>query len=522
MKKIIIFSILLSMLAMTACQDSLLDVENKNTISSGNFWKTEADVEKGLIAVYSMFYRQGTWTRNIYTQMNGMADDGVSYAGWTELNEYSKFIFTNYNFAECNTKIWHEHYVAISRANQVLDNVDNVTFSSEEHKNDIIGQAKWLRAFYYFYVAALWENVPLVEHTSSAADRPQQASYDQVLTFIENDLEDAVTKLPATRDDNNKARPTKGAAYALLAKTYAQHHKWEEARRCLEWLVDGEGKNYYSLCTNYGDNFSNKTEDNPEAIYEIHFSLVNKVGFDQTDNYLDPNAEVGTQIEENQGPPGIGWNNIEACRWLVNYYKREKTTDSKNDPRLFYTLWYDQAGQDYPEFGNQTIYGKPWDNSWGSRCFIKKYSTDAVPLYYWNDNNFRSLRYADMLLLYAEALNELSATPPAKAIECVNRVRRRAGLPNIENSTYYDGATITTNKEAFREHLKIERGLELSLECVRWLDLKRWGIDDANTLNELKSRDADFDNFVIGKSIRMPIPQTDVDNNPNLNQNPNY
>lgn len=522
MKKLIIFTVLLSTIVMTACQESLLDVENKNTISSGNFWKTESDIEKGLVAVYNMFYRQGTWTRNIYTQMNGMADDGVSYAGWTELNEYSKFIFTNYNFSETNTKMWSEHYVAISRANQVLDKIGNVSFSSEEHKNDMIGQAKWLRAFYYFYVAALWENVPLVEHTSSAADRPQQVSYDEVLNFIENDLEDAVSKLPTTRDDDNKARPTKGAAYALLAKTYMQHHKWEDASRCLEWLIDGEGKGLYSLCTNYGDNFNNKTEDNAESIYEIHFSLVNKVGFDQTDNYLDPNAEVGTQIEENQGPPGIGWNNIEACRWLVNYYKREKTTDGKNDPRLFYTLWYDQANQDYPEFGTQTIYGKDWDTSWGSRCFIKKYSTDVIPLYYWNDNNFRSLRYADMLLLYAEALNELSATPSAKAIECVNRVRNRAGLPTIANSTYYDGAAIITNKDAFREHLKIERGLELSLECVRWLDLKRWGIDDNTTLNELKSRDADFDNFVIGKSIRMPIPQTDVDNNPNLNQNPNY
>lgn len=522
MKKLVIFTVLLLSLVMTACQESLLDVENENTISSGNFWKTEDDIEKGLIAVYNMFYRQGTWTRNIYTQMNGMADDGVSYAGWTELNEYSKFIFTNYNFSETNTKMWREHYVAISRANQVLDNIDNVTFSSEDHKNDLVGQAKWLRAFYYFYVATLWENVPLVDHTSSASDHPEQATYDQVLTFIENDLEDAVTKLPVTRDDENKARPTKGAAYALLAKTYAQHHKWEDARRCLEWLIDGEGKSHYSLCTNYGDNFNNKTEDNSESIYEIHFSLVNKVSFDQTDNYLDPNAEVGTQIEENQGPPGIGWNNIEACRWLVNYYKREKTTDGKNDPRLYYKLWYDQANQDYPEFGHQTIYGKEWDTSWGSRCFIKKYSTDAIPLYYWNDNNFRSLRYADMLLLYAEALNELSSTPPAKAIECVNRVRNRVGLSNIENSTYYDGATITTNKDAFREHLKIERGLELSLECVRWIDLKRWGIDDDATLNELKSRDSDFDNFTIGKSIRMPIPQTDVDNNPNLNQNPNY
>ncbi|MCD8540748.1 MAG: RagB/SusD family nutrient uptake outer membrane protein [Leadbetterella sp.] len=153
--------------------------------------------------------------------------------------------------------------------------------------------------------------------------------------------------------------------------------------------------------------------------------------------------------------------------------------------------------------------------------FIKKYSTDASPLYYWNDNNFRSLRYADMLLLYAEALNEANG-PNAKAIECVNRVRQRVNLPTLQNSTYYNGATITGSKEAFREHLKIERGLELSLECVRWIDLKRWGLDNQSAIDQLKTRDADFNNFIVGKSSRMPIPQSEVDNNPNLSQNPNY
>ena len=449
--------------------------------------------------------------------MIGMADEGVSYAGWTELNEYTKFIFTDYNFSEVNTKIWREHYTAIFRANQVLDHIGNVPFSNETHKDDLIGQTKFLRAFYYFYLTALWDNVPLVLNTSSAADKPMQASADEVLIQIEEDLEDAITKLPSTRDANNYGRPTKGAAYGLLAKAYAQHHKWEDAKRCLEWLVDGEGKNYYTLVSNWADNFSNYTEDNKESLYEIHFSLTNKVGFDQTDNYLDPNAQLGTQIEMNQAPTGIGWNNIEARRWLVDYYKREQTTDGKNDSRLFYTLWYDGAASDF-----QLIYGSPWNSDWGNRVFIKKYSTDASPLYYWNDNNFRSLRYADMLLLYAEALNELNATPPSKAIECLNRVRNRVNLSNIEDSKYYNGSQISTNKDAFREHLKIERALELAMECVRWVDLKRWGINDQTTLNELKARDSDFNNFIIGKSIRMPIPQSEVDNNPNLNQNDQY
>lgn len=507
--------------SLLSCKKSLLDINNENTISTGNFWKTENDAEAGVVAVYNMFYRQGTWTRNIYTQMQGMADDGVSLAGWTELSEYAKFIFTNYNFSEVNTKLWREHYVAVFRANQVLDNIGNIPFANEEHKQDLVGQVKFLRSFYYFYITTLWDNIPLVLKTSSASDRPHVSTTDEVFTQLETDLEDAVTKLPVTRNASEYGRPTKGAAYALLAKVYMQHHKQQDAIRCFEWLIDGEGKNHYDLVTNYGDNFQNNTENNKESLYEIQFSLMNYVGFDQTDNYADPNAQLGTQIEMNQAPAGIGWNNVEGRRWLVDYYKREKTLDNKNDIRLFYTVWYNDAGQDFPDRSDTLIYGAPWRNDWGSRVFIKKYSTAANPIFYWNDNNFRSLRYADMLLLYAEALNEVNGPTP-KAVDCINRVRHRVNLPDIQNSTFYNGALITTNKDAFREHLKIERGLELSLECVRWIDLKRWGLDSQSTIDELKSRDGDFNNFVIGKSSRMPIPQTEVDNNPNLEQNPNY
>lgn len=521
MKKIMIPVMAALMSALCACDASMLDIKNENTISTGNFWQSESDIESGLVAVYGMFYRQGTWTRNMYTQMNGMADDGVSYAGWTELNEYTKFIFTDYNFSETNAKMWREHWTAVYRANQVLDHIDAIPFSDEKHRDDLKGQALWLRSLYYYYITMLWDNVPLILHTSSASDKPETKTADEVMSQIETDLETAFGLLPLTRDENNTGRPTKGAAYGLLAKVYAQHHKWEDAARCLEWIIEGEGKALYDLEPDWQDNFSNKTENNRESLYEIHFSLAHYVGFDQTDNAFDPNAQLGTQIEQNQAPSGIGWNNIEARRWLVDYYKREKTRSGGYDMRLYYTLWYDGASTDFPGL-DHNIYDKPWDNTWGSRCFIKKYSTDARPLYYWNDNNFRLIRLADMLLLYAEVLNEQNGSPTSKAIEYVNKVRNRVDLPDIQDSEYYDGALITTNKEAFREHIKIERGLELALECVRWPDLKRWGIDDNETLNEIAGRDDDFNNFVIGKHIRMPIPQSDCDNNPNLKQNPNY
>ncbi len=498
-----------------------LNVENRNNLSTGVFWKTESDIESGLIAVYGMFYRQGTWTRNIYTQLNGMADDGVSYAGWTELNEWTKFKYTDYNFAEGQKKIWREHWTTINRANQVLDHINEVEFADESHKMDLYAQAKWLRCFYYYYMVALWENIPYLTTTSSAADRPATVSGDQILVNLAADLEECVKYLPETRDAANTGRPTKGAAYALLAKVYAQSHNWTEAARCLEWIVEGDGKKYYDLTADYADNFSNKKENNKESIYEIHFSLTHYVGFDQTDNYLDPNAQLGTQVEENQAPPGIGWNNVEARRWLVDYYKREKTVEGGYDERLYHTLWYDNASNDFPD-KDHSIYGKTWDSEWGQRCYIKKYSTDVVPLYYWNDNNFRSLRLADMLLLYAEALNEINNGPTAKAIEYVNRVRTRSHLPELANSTYYKASEITGSKQAFLEHLKIERGLELALECVRWIDLKRWNLDDETNLANIQKRDDDYYNFVIGKHSRLPIVQSDVDNNPNLVQNPGY
>lgn len=517
MKKYIIGILCAALAVFSACSESHLDIQNENTLSTGVFWQTEDDIEAGLIAVYSMFYRQGTWTRNIYSQMQGMADDGVSYAGWTELNEWTKFKYTNYNFAEVNGKMWREHYTTIYRANQVLAHIDEVEFEDAAHKEDLRAQTLWLRSFYYFYMTALWDNMPLLLEVSSAADQPANSSPEAVFAQLEIDLRTAIEALPETRDAENTARPTKGAAYALLAKVYMQWHKWAEAKECLEWIIEGKGKSMYDLMPDYGANFSNKTENNRESIYEIHFSLTHYVGFDQTDNYLDPNAQLGTQIEEVQSPKDIGWNNVEARRWLVDYYKREMTVAGEYDPRLYYTLWYDSVESDFPNKSHD-IYGAGWKSEWGSRVWIKKYSTDVRPLYYWNDNNFRVLRLADMLLLYAEAENELNG-PTDKAISALNRVRNRAGLADIQNSSYYTGATAT--KDSFREQIKIERGLELSLECVRWIDLKRWGFTQAE-LAKIAQRDPDYDNFVIGKHERMPLPQREVDNNPNLKQNDNY
>ncbi|MBR2329304.1 MAG: RagB/SusD family nutrient uptake outer membrane protein, partial [Clostridia bacterium] len=194
-----------------------------------------------LIAVYSMFYRQGTWTRNIYSQMQGMADDGVSYAGWTELNEWTKFKYTNYNFDEVNGKMWREHFTTIYRANQVLAHIDKVEFADATHKEDLRAQTLWLRSFYYFYMTALWDNMPLILDVSSAADQPANSSPEAVFAQLETDLRTAIEALPETRDAENTARPTKGAAYALLAKVYI-NNLMQEGQAPLPVLIHRKAK----------------------------------------------------------------------------------------------------------------------------------------------------------------------------------------------------------------------------------------------------------------------------------------
>ena len=515
------------MFCLSACGEKFLDVPNENGLSTGMFWSTEDDIKCGLTAVYSMFYRQGTWTRNMVNELDGISDEGVLYSSWTELNEWTKFLYTNYDFGEINTKIWSEHWTAINRANQVLDHIDDpgIVFSSEDLRLDYKGQALWLRALYYYYLTTIYENIPLVLKTSSASDTPKGQNPDVIYTQLEKDLHEAIGYLPLKRD-LEVARPTRGAAYGLLARIYAQHHKWQEAAECLNWIVEGEGKSIYSLEPNWQDNFSNYTENNCESLYEIQFSLCNYVGWDATDNYLGSDAQLGTQIEISRSPKGMGWQIVESNPWVKEYYLREKTVDGKNDPRLFYSLWYCDAETDFPEHPNQLIYGKTWkqlgynanDNK---RVFVKKYSTDVSPVYYWNDNNFRLIRLADMLLLYAECLNEINNGPTDKAIEYVDRVRTRVNLPRLAESRYYTDAAIRTQYEPFKEHLKIERELELSFEALRWFDLKRWGFDEKN-LAAIRERDADFNNFQPGKHERLPIPQSEVDNNPYLDQNPNF
>lgn len=494
---------------LSSCKKDLLNVENPNTITEEQFWKTENDAEKGVNAAYAMFYKPGVWARWIYFRLDLTSDEGCSKSPWVELADWTRFQYVNYNFWEGNSNTWRDIYKAVFRCNQVLANVPGITFTDNNKKELVLAQAKFLRALHYYYAALLWENIPLVLEPSLPDDLPAQNTLTEVWAQVEKDLTEALAVLPVQWDDANVGRPTKGACNAFLARTFMQQHKWQQAKTSLDYFFTGGGAGRYELVPNFQDNFTHTNENNKESVFEIQFSDVNKGGDGD-----DPNQNMGHNRAQFFAPRGIGWSDGQARYWLVDEFKKEKTVTNALDPRLRYSLFYPALQAD---FGDK-VYGRNWE--WNNdEAWFRKYQRDYFRTNedYFAQNNVRLIRFADVLLMYAEVLNELDQTTTAAGY--VNTVRARANMAPLATAH----PAVLLSKDAFRDRIKTERVLELCGESVRWADLKRWGdLESQAKVNVVAQRDPDFNNFVVGKHIRLPIPQTEVLNNPNLKQNDKY
>ncbi|GAA4795735.1 RagB/SusD family nutrient uptake outer membrane protein [Olivibacter ginsenosidimutans] len=519
MRKIQYISLwIFSFTLFTACKKDLLDIENPNEPTTETFWKTEDDAQKGINAAYSRFYKEGTWMRWLSFRYDLSSDEGWSTSPWNELGDWTRFNYVNYNFFEGNNVHWQDFYVGIFRANQVLKYVPDIPFADEENKKLILAQAQFLRALWYFQIAILWEKGALVLEPTEAGYVPEESSEEAIWAQVEKDLQESATVLPEKWGDDDLGRATAGAAKALLAKAYMQQHKYAEAMAELKWLIDKEGT-LYGLMDEYLDNFTHYKENNKESIFEIQFDDKNKGGTGE-----DASMATGFQRTQFYAPSPVGWQDGKARPWFINEYKKEKNLDGANDIRLYYNLYYSGSAADFPE-KSPLVYGMTWQKgNWGDQTYVRKYSTGYYREVedYFAPNNYRLIRYADILLMYAECIAETGGSL-TDAASYVNKVRQRpsVNLPSLQNSIYKD---VLNSKAKFLKHLQMERTLELCFEGWRWIDLKRWGmLDTQEGINELKSRDADFNNFIIGKHNRLPIPQIEVDNSGGkFTQNPKY
>lgn len=511
--------ILVALITMTAigCKDDLT-IPDPNNPTAEDFWKSSSDAEMGVNAMYSTFHRVGLG-RWIYFMTIVRSDEGESKSpNHTIVNMCDQFNIVNYNDTH-NQSMWQDLYIGINRANQVLDNVPGIDMDATL-KSQLLGEAHFLRGYFYYQLAVLYGNVPIVLHTSKPTDYPATKSQDSVYMQIEADLTEAAKSLPKSYNASLLGRATQGAAYALLGKAYLQQHKYQQAVDAFKWVVDGPGKDIYKLVTNYRDNFVETAENNSESIFEIQ-NASNPIN--NHDNDLAAGGDklnYGSSVAPFFSPRPIGFTDGQALRWVVWEFLKEKTVTGGRDPRLPATFLYDSTDERGPDY--TMVFGRTWTSLKYSNdpsavpnnfdvCF-RKLLDDAVQNgeNYRSANNHREIRLGGILLLYAEALNGIGKTQ--QAYPYVDMVRERAGLAPL--SIVKPGL----NQQDFLTQLKHERVVEMCGEGHRWEDLQRWG--DLSTA--LASRDPAFNHFVKGRDELLPIPQLDVDINPNLSQNPNY
>ncbi|GAB3242469.1 RagB/SusD family nutrient uptake outer membrane protein [Hymenobacter seoulensis] len=502
------------LLTAASCEKNLLDQVNPNVPTTVSFWKTSDDAVKGVNAAYSGLQQLGTYRRWLNFALDTRSDDSFSQSPWGELLDWNRFVQTNYDF-EVSRDIWRDHYRAIFRTNQVIDNVPTITGMDATLQKRVLAEAKFLRALYYFNMVSLYGNVPLVLKASESLDSSApQATEAQVWEQVIADLKAAQPDLPASYNGIDVGRATSGAATALLGKAYMQNRRWAEAQTEFTKIIGTT----YSLTPNYTDNFRHTTENNAESIFEVQFND-DKLGGNDGD---DATSSEGGQRSQFWGVPGAGFVDAEVRPWVVNEFLKEGTASGQRDPRLSATVFYNrrQFSSTLPVDADTIVYGRGFLNRFGnnerdrSRIYWRKYQNDYHRTFENFDSpiNHRVIRYADILLLQAEALNEGGNV--AGAVTEINKVRIRSGLAPLVAASF--------TQATLRMQIMHERVTELTGEGQRWFDLQRWGLLETQAgLDQLKARDEHFSNFVIAKSRLLPLPRTDVDLL-RLNQNPGW
>ncbi|WP_264565839.1 RagB/SusD family nutrient uptake outer membrane protein [Flavobacterium sp. N3904] len=512
--KSLTISFSVSLLLAGCVSDDDLVQANPNFETSVSFWKTDQDAVNGINAVYSSLLTDGTYMRSTPLLLDIKGDDSRSNSPWDAMYNVGRF-----NSSPSNAAIYgwafETYYQGINRANQVLENVPNIAMTDSELKTRVLGQAYFMRGLYFFHAVNLFKNVPLpLKVELYSPQKTQEEGWAQVIS----DLKTAVDMLPVSYanlsgiDKDQVGRATKGAALGYLGKAYLFTKDFTNAKITFKKLID---LGVYSLMPNYADNFTTEYENNAESIFEVQFDR--EVGGVELGWGGAPLSTWGKTSARaiTYAPRGFGWTDVQPTWTLFDEYHQEMTVNSTVDPRLNATMFYNTPGM--------TLYGQDFATYYASNpgnlndIYCAKYeNSKTMPNEFdWRSGiNERLMRYSDVLLMYAECLNETGDTQGA--YQYIQMVRDRVGLPNL--STSKPGLS----QVGMRDQIAHERFLEFPLEGHRFDDIRRWGwLQDPAKLAWLKTRDAEFNTYTNGREF-FPIPQLEMDNNPGTVQNEGY
>lgn len=483
-------------LILTGCNESLLDQSNPNKLTPDSFWQNAEDAKANLTAVYSSF-REQYYNRLIPMEFRG--DDVEVTHGSAAFFQFNQFTLTDAN-STCGTA-WSQNYKGIFLANQAIHYIPGIMDMDEALKNRMVGEAKFLRAYYYFTLVLEFKNIPLITDLPKSSDEYNiaQSAPEDVFKQIEKDLTDAIAVLPNSYPTSEQGRITKGAALGYLGKCLLFQKKWQDAANTLKTIIDSGA---YGLLSDFGDVFLEENDFNKELLCEVNYArgTSNGVNLGITDNKREAFSKAG------------GWYIFWPRPWLLDEMTKEKTVDGEYDPRLYATIIFPNT--------KMTYYGKTYSQLLGSSSTSigwGKYSEWELSdkLKENTGKNTRLLRYADILLMYAECLTNLDKTD--QAIPYVNMIRNRANLSSL---------SLGMNKNDLLLEIEHQRIIELADEVNRFFDLLRWNgnITGTKTIKQILTEHnvPGVDYFVEGKSEYLPIPVSELQTNPKMVQNTGY
>jgi hypothetical protein len=480
----------LSALALGAC-NSFLEPKPTDVLAPENFYASAADAVSAVNAVYG----QTQWVYFYYWYHSDVASDDIFATSnfGTDGHQLASYTFDPTLWSIDN--VWSNAYITINRANIVLDRVPSIVMDPVE-RDRVLGEAHYLRALMNFELVRMFGDVPLIEHEAKSVADAQVARTPaaQVYALIASDLQTAITQLPASYTGSDLGRATSGAATALLAKVYLNQRDYTNAAKYAGQVI-ASGR--YSLNTRWLDNFKVASEfTNPESIFEINYGAP-----EQTAGVV---GSVQSLFSLPSGfPGGDAYGLMQVNPQLIALYS---AADQRGNRATYMTSPYTDA------MGRTATWGVP--NGAAFHKWLDETNTKDMTARSWQQqpNNWVVQRYADVLLIYAEAVSAGGTATAGSAEAALNAVRSRAGIPTV---TGLGSAALT-------DSIRVERRREFAFEGQRWFDLSRWGLLDATVRAKTAQMQALFpgETTVHGApSSLFPIPNGQINNNPLLTQN---
>ncbi|GAB3261502.1 RagB/SusD family nutrient uptake outer membrane protein [Larkinella harenae] len=472
-----LFLLGLSLFSLSSCQDDFLALSPQTDRNSLDFFKTAADFNNAIVGGYTTLRASGLYGSALIW-MGEVSADNTDYGVTRQSGNVDNYQFIDHTYTSLNNIVysaWRDHYLGIRRVNAILTRIESASIP-DNAKAQYTGEAQFLRALFYFNLVRLFGDVPLLKEEITdpeGASNLTRTPAEEVYQFIISDLQSAEQKLPAQYATADVGRATQGAAKALLGKVYLTRKEWDKAATKLKEVM-ATGR--YQILPKYGDVFSFATPTNAEILFNVQYKSGNT---GQGSNFWASFTpwSIGTAVLGPNGGNGGGVNR--PLPEFISAY---------------------EAGDERKTFSIQTSYLDTKGQTVNEPFVIKYKQYGALPSD--SDVDFPVLRYADVLLMYAEATNEVGFN--AEAVSLLNQIRKRAGL----------GATKATDQSSLRLSIENERRFEFAFENQRWFDLVRTG----RYLPIMRAKGFRINDF----NVLYIIPQREIDLNSALTQNPGY